>query len=242
MSKRFWDTLSNGLISVGLAERVETTAEEVATPAPIAGVPPLNVQVPAGTFPPAVTVVAPVQATPELQARLAELDRAAKDRLIQVMAEDGAPLVEELSDTLETLADAIPDEGARFKAALKLMVKKGSPIGAVLGDLDKCLGVLDQNFRTFETDTKGQLDQRVGTKVKAVQDIDGLIKAKGDQITALQNEIAELTLKRNEQQAGITVEQQKIAQVQERFGMVYRAIRTQVETQRAKVAQYGAGL
>lgn len=175
-------------------------------------------------------------------AKIAAIDETSRKMLIVAMQNDGAPLVEDLSDSLETLQEAIPDEKIRYVTALKMMMKRGTPVSAVLNDFDKCLGVLDDNKRSFENDSKKQLEQKVGTKVKAVQSLDGLIVQKTAEISKMQQELVELQAKRDQEQSGISVEQSKIDQVQSRFEVVYKAIRSSVEDQRAKVAQHGEGL
>ena len=239
MGKDFWNAIGAGLAKVGLAEAEEPGPEQAESPGHRS---PGNV-----APPPRAAAAAPSRAAspvppPPDAGRIAELDKAARERLIAAMQNDGAPLVEELADALDTLAEAIPDEKARYLAALKLQVKQGHPVTAILSDFDRCLGCLDENHRTFEADTKIQLDRRVGTKVQAVAQYEQQIRVKGEQIEALRLEIAELAAKRQEDQAGILIEQQKITQVQDRFGLIYQAIRADIEAERAKIAQYGKGL
>lgn len=225
MAKGIWSLLEK----VGLAEEApepETPAAPPHAPKP-------------SSAPPAV-VRAPVNQ--EDQARFTEIDKSARDQLSQAMDSADAKLVEELGDTLETLKDAIPDEKARYTAAIKLMVKKGHAVSALLSDLDKCIGVLEEKDREFNAQLKGQFEKRVGAKQTAFATCNEQIKSKNEQIQLLEAEIAHLTVQRDDAQAGISGEQTKLTQVQERFEMAYRALRSEVESQRAKIAQYGSNL
>src|SRR5690349_20825805 len=118
----FLNSLGKGLVAIGLAEDNQEEAPSAA--APTQAVAPVSSAAPV----PASATVTP----PEDPARIAELDKAVREGLLQALEKDGAPLVEELHSTLETLTDAIPDERARFLAALKLMAKKGPTVASIL--------------------------------------------------------------------------------------------------------------
>lgn len=190
---------------------------------------------------PVATVTTPV-ADPDQAKKLAELQASVQKRLIDVMENDGAPLVEELMGTLETLQDSIPDERACFLAALKLLKKRSITVQAILGDYDKCLGVLEENKRLFEADIQKQVDQRVGAKQRAVADYEKAIQAKNEQIATLQQEIADLVVKKDTEQSAVSVERSKIDQFHGTFNHVYQNVRSAVEQQRVKVSQYGEGV
>lgn len=213
----------------------ETPAAD-ATPAP-----PTTSATPAAAAPKAVA--APVVGTdPDQAKKLAELQASVQKRLIDVMENDGAPLVEELMGTLETLQDSIPDERACFLAALKLLKKRSITVQSILGDYDKCLGVLEENKRLFEADIQKQVDQRVGAKQRAVADYEKAIQAKNEQIATLQQEIADLVVKKDTEQSAVSVERSKIDQFHGTFNVVYQNVRSAVEQQRVKVSQYGEGV
>lgn len=150
-----------------------------------------------------------------------------------------APLVEDLGDMLETLRDSIPDEGSLYKAALKILAKKGFAVTAIREDYDKCIGALEASSREFAAQLKGQLDARVGAKLKTVEDCNQQIAGKQKQIAALQEEAAALAVTAHEAQNGITDEQAKLNLMQERFTINYQALRTEMERNCAKVTQYG---
>lgn len=242
------NSLLRGLAAIGvvtLTDEKETGASEapgspqrphVGPPIP----PPVYTSAPSGHVTRYQPVAPPVD--PALTAYVAELDKTSQDRLIHVMANDGAPRVEELMDTLETLAEAIPDERSRYTAALKLMGKKGSAVSAVLADYDTCLRVLDEHYRQFEGETQGAIQRKVGSRQQAVESLTRQMGEKEAQIAALQREIQELGVKRDAEQAAIAAESQKIELAKSRFDGVYANIRSGVQTQREKIAAYGVGL
>lgn len=227
----FWEKIGNAAAAVGFVEKVDS-------PAPAA-------EVAVATVPQGVTLTTRPSApapSPVDQDRLRAIDESSRNLLITAMQNDGAPLVEEVSDTLETLQEAVADERIRYITAIKMLVKRGHGVTSILSDFDKCLGVLEENKRSFETDSKAQFDAKVGAKARSVESLTAQIEGKNQQLLALKQDIAAITAKRDEEQAGISGEQAKIAQVQDRFTIVYNAIRSSVEAQRTKISQHGEGL
>jgi chromosome segregation ATPase len=167
------------------------------------------------------------------------LDQGSRTKLIAAMRGAKAPLVEELSDMLDTLKENIPDEGSLYKAALKILAKKGFAITAIREDYDKCIGALESSNREFAAQLKGQLDARVGAKHKVVEDCNQQMADKQSQIAALQAEVATLAATAHEAENGIAAEQTKLNLMQERFNINYQALRTEMERNCAKVIQYG---
>lgn len=227
-----WNKLGEAAASLGLAEKVQDGA------AAVPGAPqPTN-----GSTSPAIPAVVRASQPPVDEGRIAKIDQQVRNRLVTAMQNDGAPLVESLSDTLDTLAEAVPDEGLRYKAALKLLTKNGHPVDAILNDFDKCLGALDESQRTFEADNAAQLDAKVGSKQRAVVEYDTKIKEKEATVASIQAEIASLRTKRDEEQSSISGEQQNIALVESRFKINHQNIREAIVSQRTKVTNYRAGL
>lgn len=195
---------------------------------------------------PEVVAVAAVPAGPPPTASSAsvdaskyvEVDKACRDKLIHAMENDGAPLPEAFMETLSAL-EAIPVEEARFKTALNLMGKQGHTAGAILSDYDKTLGVLDETSRSFESSLQNQIDAKVGAKQQAVEQLTAAISEKEAQIQALRVEIEQLKVQKDTEQSGIADEQIKISTVQHRFKVIYQAVLAEIQTQRAKIAQYG---
>lgn len=197
---------------------------------------------PAHQPPPQAHANVPAAPDPEEAARNAALDKMVKKQLADAIEQAGAALVEELVDLMDTLRDSIPDEKLRYTTALKILMKKGSSVVAICTDIDKCIGALEAKEREFNATLKDQFDKRVGGRGDVVTSCDEQIAAKTAQITQLQNEIADLTVKKSEAQTGISEEKDKLEQAQERFTLAYHTFRTEIESQRAKITQYGESL
>jgi uncharacterized phage infection (PIP) family protein YhgE len=227
---RLWGHVLNASVDLGLAERLPAPGEP-ADP---------HTQAPAPASPRAV--VAPLP-RPLVNSALAnELKESARATLIAAMEASGATLVDQLLDLLESLQEDIKDETALYRAAIKVMVKQGHSVHDLRQDFDKCIGALEESDRKFEATLKGQLERRVGTKMKAATDAREQIKALQDQIGQLQSQIAELGAAAHEAESGIAEEQAQLALAQTQFTQTYDTIRAGVESHCAKVTQYGEKL
>jgi hypothetical protein len=226
----FFDRLAATPIGKLITYTEEDEAPTAAAPAPASATPSRPVAAPK-------VVAAAVD-----QQILASLDDSAKKQLIDAMEKSGAHFVEEFSDYLETLRESIEDEAGLYKAALKLLLKKGGSLSAIRQDFDKCIGALEAKDREFGAQLKGELDRRVGTKQKTVADCQAQIEAKQEQIQKLQSEIGDLGATAHEAQGGISAEQDKLNLAQSRFTLVYKALRSEIEANSAKVTQYGEKL
>lgn len=227
--KNFLTSLGEGIKSA-FVEYKEVPDDGKTTGQPDA---PVQAAVPKTASP--IAPAAPV-VDPEL---VKSIDASAQKQLIDAIGASGAELVEELGDIIETLKESIPDETALYKAALKMLGKKGHTAVAILGDYDKCLGVIEAKDREFEGQLKAQFDKRVGSKQQAIANFRDQITQKQAQIAQLQQEMSDLGVKAQEVQAEVGEEEQKLNLAQDRFSRVYQTIRAAIEAQRAKVAQYG---
>jgi chromosome segregation ATPase len=208
--------------------------EEVPDEKPQDGLPPpaqSTMQSSVPPFAPSVTSAVPVD--PE---RAKQLDDAAMAQLSAAM-EKVAGSYAEFSTDMEVLAEAVPDENLRLKAAVKMLGKKGVTVSKILSDVDACLGALESENRTFKAATQEQIDQRVGSKRKAVEQLKTDIAAKQAQITALQNDIAALQGKLGTAASEIKSEEDNITVVQDRFSYVFTNMRASLTAQRARIAQ-----
>lgn len=172
-------------------------------------------------------------------ALIESIDKAAREQLGAALEGSGANLVRELGDLLDSLREAIPDPKAAHKAAIKVLLKKGNTISGICSDYDKCIGVLEGKDREFAAQLKSQFDKRVGSRSKLVEDCGVQMATKKAQVEQLQAEIAELSSKSSEAQSEILEEQSKLQLAQSRFTAGYKALRAQIESQRAETAQYG---
>jgi hypothetical protein len=168
----------------------------------------------------------------------AEIDRGIQTKLLEAVSAANATLYNELDDFLDTMADAIPDEGMRWRKALEFQAKKGHTPQLILLDVDKCIGALEEHGRLFSKNVEQQLKDRVGSRVQSVETLTNQIAAKQRELEALQNEIRALEDRRNTDQAAISTEQAKVERVQARFSVVFPIIMNEVKTQRAKLESF----
>lgn len=220
----------------GLAWLKGVFVEDVPDESPAAAQP-VPTSAPAPAVPIAGSVVPPAPADAE---KIRKLDASASKIFIDALEKDDAPLFEELSGTLESLKEAIPDEAARYKAALKLLSKRAS-VQQILTDYDKSVGTLEETYRNFERDNRQQMDARVGSKRQAVEALGQELQQLNQQLEALRTKIADVASRQSAEQAGISTEETKVALVGQRFELGYNAFRNEILSQRAKIAQYGQG-
>jgi len=98
------------------------------------------------------------------------------------------PVIEQFTNSLETLAEFIPDEGSRYRAALKQLVKTGVD-GSKLADAYNALvTVLDTENGKFATKIAQQRAAEITTREETVKDINLQIEAKNLEIRALMDQ------------------------------------------------------
>lgn len=218
-----FESLKKGLQSVLY---VEDDASPKALPAPVVAPPSARVI----SNGPTVAVVDP--------AVFAEIDKGIQAKLMGALEKADASIYQELDDFLDTMADAIPDENLRWRKAIEFLSKKGYTVGALLTDVDKCLGILEEHGRLFSNDVARQLKDRVGSREQSVETLSQQILAKEAQLAAMQEEITALRQRRDTDQAAISTEQAKVERVQSRFDIVFPAIMADVKAQRTKLESF----
>ncbi len=195
---------------------------------------------PAGVSAAAIPSYVPAPSVPAVDPAYAkQLDDAATAKLSAAM-EKVAGAYAEFVINMEVLAEAVPDEGARIKAVMKLLTKKGVNPVKLLSDVDACLGALEEENRVFKTDTQGQIDQKVGSKRKTVEKLRADIASKQAQISALQTDIAALTDMQGSAASEIKDEEDNIAVVRDRFSYIFTTMRASLTSQRARLAAQGS--
>lgn len=197
---------------------------------------------PAATAVPAASRNTPVPAAPPMPpVPDAAIDKAAREKLESALTIAAPEGYREVTDTLSTLADTIPDERTRYTAMIKLLAKRGMATDHLLEDMDKAIGILEGKSRDFHDELEHQITKKVGGKQQAVADLDHQIEERKAQIAALSSEVDQLTARRNEEASGIEVERQKIAAVQAQFTAAYNAVHAGVKDRRDKLSTYGKG-
>lgn len=226
--------LLKGLQKIGLVT-ITDDPPAANTPTPPVTAPPITPNVGVFTRAPVAPLSSTPVLTPEQAQRLAELDNHAKERLLNVLVNDGAPLCEELSETVETLEDAIPDEAGRYRAALKLMAKKGHTKEAIAENYVKCLAALAVNAAEFDRETQDAIQRKVGSRQQQLTSLQGQIKSRQEQIELLQKEIVNIQAQCEAETVAIGEESHKITLVRDRFIAIYNVVRAEIEDQQKKV-------
>ncbi len=185
----------------------------------------------------------PIPTVPVDQALLtpmkAQADQAARQRLEQAISASAPAGYSDVSDTILTLADSIPDESQRYKAALKLAAKHGHSVSDLLGDFDKCIGVLESKGREFQDEIKSQVEKKVGSRQAKVRTIEGLVSQNQSRIGALHKEIEQLTEQLSTENSAISADTARIQDVNDGFTASYDAVLAQLVDQRKKIELYG---
>jgi chromosome segregation ATPase len=179
-----------------------------------------------------------VSTIPESVERLQALDKSARDRLQAALTAATPPAFAKFAEMLSTLAETIPDEGARYKTALKLCAKE-RPADALLNDADVLIGAIEAASREFADTCKSQVDSKVGAKQAEIARLEADIAQAQNGIATLQASITKATSQRDALASGVVTEQQRIAQVQERFKGVYQIMHYELEVQKSKIVQFG---
>lgn len=171
-------------------------------------------------------------------ARAKQLDDAASAQLSASMEKSAGSYSDFLSN-MDALSEAVPDEAQRIRATVKVLGKKGVTVAKLLNDVDACLGALEAENRTFKAATQDQIDQKVGSRRKTVEQLAAAQAAKQAQIAALQADISSLDAQQSSMAADIKAEEDNITVVQDRFSYVFTSMRASLTAQRARIASQG---
>jgi predicted nucleic acid-binding Zn-ribbon protein len=203
-------------------EETETPSNAPSTPAPAEPAPVIS------NLPPA-----PGPSTAETQ----RIDQALQQKMNHAIEAAGIAGYKALDDMLDSLEDVVPDVNVRYKKALEICAKQGYTPAVLLNDIDRAIGVLEEESRVFEADQKRQFQSSVGALTRSVETLTQQITSKEAQMAALQTEILALRQKRDTDASAISSEQATIDHVNSRFTAVYQAIMKEVQAQRTAVEQ-----
>ncbi len=169
---------------------------------------------------------------PEL---IRKIDEQAMARL-QGPVEAVAGTYAEFMASMEALAEAVPDMGQRQRAVIKLMTKKKIPLPKILSDLDACIGALEQEGRTFRSESEKHVEKKVGGLKAESESISSTIAAKEAQLAALQAELSALRSSKSAKDADVRAAEDMAATVQARFTVVYNGTHAAMTAQRKQVS------
>lgn len=173
--------------------------------------------------------------------RDAALDSSAREQLLAAVRESGTGLHHEMEDLLSTLAETIPDEGARYKTAVRILVKKGSPVEALLSDVDACVGALQAKRREFESELADQVRQKVDARRQASKDLEARAADLRLQVERLQKDIESVESERASALRAAESESAALERVRQRFELVYADVQRSLELRKQKIVEYGRG-
>jgi hypothetical protein len=204
----------------------EAFVEEVPEPAPKRNsqppAPPVE-QVPAGHF--TVSAATPPAADP---AAIAKLEAKLKASL--------PPVYTNFMDQFELLRDTIPDEGMRFKAALKTSRTSVADLSKALDQVIATMeGVLNDFSNTCE-ENKTKASTQMNQSIAAT---DALIESRKSQMKAIEEELASLQTKRATDQQHLEGELHRFEQIRLGFIAAHAQVMTKLNTQRNQIASQG---
>jgi hypothetical protein len=182
--------------------------------------------------PPPVAHAAPVAHPPPT------FDQASREKLEAAVVESAPQGYLDFEDFLSTLADSIPDEDSRWRAALKLVSKRGHSPEALLGDFDKCIGILQEKYRQFDAETQEHIKKKVSGRKEKVGSIDSAILLKQEEIAKIQSQIAGLAEERKAEVEAMDASHAKILAVKAGFDSAFRSVHDRIAFRRSKLEQF----
>ena len=166
------------------------------------------------------------------------VDQAVLKKMQTAVLQQAPASIKSLEDNLATLADAIPDDSMRFKAALKLLEKSGTPIESLLGDCDKHLASLDAYKTSLDQIIQSKIDSNIKGKENQIEQLATSIQTKQEQINNLTREIGETNQKISTIRTEITTEQIQIDNVKAGSDSAYQFIKNDLSGRKVKILNF----
>lgn len=185
----------------------------------------------------AAPVISNQPAAPVVSIDTQKIDQALQQKLVGAIHSAQIAGYKAFDDMLDSLEDVVPDVNVRYKKTLEICAKQGYTLPVLLNDIDKVIGVLDDESRAFEADQKKQFQNSVGALTQSVELANKQIAEGEQQLQALQQKLTEARQKRDTDAAAIGSAQSKIDQVNGLFKLVSQTIMAEVQSQRAAVEQ-----
>lgn len=169
----------------------------------------------------------------------AVIDQTVRNKLAEAVAGSAPPGYAELHANISALAEDMPDENARFRAAVKLAIKKGHSVPALLGDVDKCVGILEAKKAEFEKASSVQVEKNVRSRQTEAGGIEANINAKMFEIERLQREVQEATAKRAQLLLDAENEAWRLEAIKTGFVAAYESVKKEILDLRNKIEAQG---
>lgn len=186
------------------------------------------------------TTMPPTPALPTSPAGSIESEKKFSDRLNQSLAEANLPSIDfyEFLKSLEAMAPLIPDEATRYRAALGSLVASGASVENILGTATHYLHVLEEKEKSFRSYASDQVAERVSRALAEADRLKNEIRAKGEQIAALTQEIATLTRTEAATRSEAEIARAEIDAYNSTFDRVKLRYTQLIQTTRDKLAAY----
>ena len=143
------------------------------------------------------------------------------------------------------LAEDIPNVASRYKAAIKLLTKRGATPAAIISAFDSCLQVIEKRRFEFQSTAEKKIQEKVGSRKSEIENCDRIINQSNAQIVSLNKQIEEfqrqmqdLASKKANLENEIIKEEASIKLKQERLEVVYKQLFDDFNTQKQNLLDY----
>jgi hypothetical protein len=162
----------------------------------------------------------------------AQPDPAALAKLEQRLQGACPPAYVQFMEQYETLKDVIPDEGTRFKAALKTSHTTPDQIVAAL---DQLLASMDTAHTDFTHSFETSKAKKLGEAEQSIKATDELIKSSEEQIKAIEEKIVSYRTKRATDAEGMANEAGRLEAVRGGFEAAHAQVIGRLSAQKNRI-------
>lgn len=144
------------------------------------------------------------------------------------------PIYVAFMEQYEGLRDVIPDDGMRFKAALKT---SKSSVEQLNGALDTLLNTMQSALSEFDKSFEENKNKVVTNAQQSIAATNGLIQTREQQLVAIQEEIDSLRAKRTNEQERLATEERRLEGIRGGFQAAHAQVVGRLNQQKAHIAQ-----
>lgn len=159
-------------------------------------------------------------------------DPAALAKLQNLLAQSVPPVYGAFMEQYQALAEVIPDEGTRFRAALKTSKASSEQL---LAALDQVSATLNHARDDFEQSFERNRQSVVGQAESSLKATDELIASKEGQLKALQDELVALRGKRDYDARQLTSENQRLQLIRGGFEAAHAQVLANLNSQKSRI-------
>lgn len=173
------------------------------------------------------------------------IDQSIKSKFQEALAINTPPLYTELNDTVAMLAEDIPNVASRYKAAIKILAKRGATTVQIVTAFDSCIQTVEKKAQEFQAAAAKKIEEKIGGRKNQIQTIESNITAINNQIqnlnaqiVGLQSQIATFNSNRDQLSSEIVKEESSIKLKQERLTAVYNQFHSDLDKQKQALLDY----